>query len=238
MSKSKGNVVDPDDLVDQYGADTVRAYLMFAFDWEKGGPWDPDGIRGPQRWLQEVWDLVCAGAPVGPGDAEVERELERRTQETIRRVTDGLQRFRFNTCIASLMELKNDLRAALRSGSVGATSWEEIVRTQLLLMAPFTPHLAEELWQRIGGDYSIHSQAWPEWDAEKARADTVALVVMVNGRPRGEMQVEVDISREQAIATALESEGAQRILQGREPQKAIFIPARSGQEPKVNLVFR
>ncbi|MDD9957117.1 MAG: leucine--tRNA ligase [Anaerolineaceae bacterium] len=238
MSKSKGNVVDPDDLVDQYGADTVRAYLMFAFDWEKGGPWDPDGIRGPQRWLQEVWGLVCAGAPAGPGDADVERELERRTQETIRRVTDGLQRFRFNTCIASLMELKNDLRAALRSGGVGATAWEEILRTQLLLMAPFTPHLAEELWQRIGGDYSIHTQAWPEWDEEKARADTVALVVMVNGRPRGEMQVEVDISREQAIATALESEGAQRILRGREPQKAIFIPARSGQEPKVNLVVR
>ena len=238
MSKSKGNVVDPDDLVDQYGADTVRAYLMFAFDWEKGGPWDPDGIRGPQRWLHEVWDLVCAGAPAGPGDAEVERELERRTQETIRRVTDGLQRFRFNTCIASLMELKNDLRAALRSGHVGATAWEEIVRTQLLLMAPFTPHLAEELWQRISGDYSIHTQAWPAWDEEKARADTVALVVMVNGRPRGEMQVEVNISREQAIATALESVGAQRILRGREPQKAIFIPARSGQEPKVNLVIR
>ena len=238
MSKSKGNVVDPDDLVAQYGADTVRAYLMFAFDWEKGGPWDPDGIRGPQRWLNEVWDLVCAGAPQGPGDPRVERELQRRTQETIRRVTGALQRFRFNTGVASLMELKNGLRAALRTGGVGAEAWHEAVRAMLLLMAPFTPHVAEELWGRVGGAYSIHTQAWPEWDEEKARADTVALVVMVNGRPRGEMQVEVDISREDAIAAALASEGAQRYLQGREPNKAIFIAARRGQEPKVNLVLR
>ncbi len=238
MSKSKGNVANPDELVKQFGADTMRAYLMFAFDWEKGGPWDPNGIRGPQRWLGEVWDLVCAGAPDSPGDAQVERELERRTQKTIRRVSDGLRRFRFNTGIAALMELKNALRAALRDGSIGPELWQETLRIKLLLMAPFTPHIAEELWQRIGGEYSIHSQAWPQRDEEKARADTVALVVMVNGRPRGETQVAVEISREQAIATALENEVAQRILQGKEPQKAIFIPARKGQEPKVNLVVR
>ena len=94
------------------------------------------------------------------------------------------------------MELKNSLRAGLRAGSIGPEVWQETVRTKLLLMAPFTPHIAEEMWSRIGGDYSIHSQAWPEWDEEKARADTVALVVMVNGRPRGEAQVAVDITRE------------------------------------------
>ena len=232
MSKSKGNVVDPDDLVAQYGADTVRAYLMFAFDWEKGGPWDPDGIRGPQRWLNEVWELVRAGAPAGPGDPRVERELERRTQETIRRVTEGLQRFSFNTGIASLMELKNELRAGLRAGGIGPGVWRETLRTKLLLMAPFTPHVAEELWQRLGGEYSIHSQAWPAWDEDKARAETVALVVMVNGRPRGQAQVAVDISREQAIATALESAAAQRILQGRGTTKGHIHsrPHRAGTE--------
>lgn len=238
MSKSKGNVVDPDELVAQYGADTVRAYLMFAFDWEKGGPWDPDGIRGPQRWLNEVWEIVCAGAPAAPGDARAERELERRTQQTIRRVSESLRRFRFNTGIAALMELKNALRAALRAERIGAAVWQETIRTKLLLMAPFTPHIAEELWRRSGGEYSIHCQAWPTWDEEKARVDTVALVVMVNGRPRGEARVAVDITREQAIATALESEAARRILKDDAPQKAIFIPARGGQEPKVNLVLR
>ena len=238
MSKSKGNVADPDELVAQYGADTVRAYLMFAFDWEKGGPWDPNGIRGPQRWLNETWELVCAGAPAGPGDAPAERELERRTQQTIRRVGESLRRFRFNTGIAALMELKNALRAALRDGSIGAEVWHETLRTKLLLMAPFTPHIAEEMWSRIGGDCSIHSQAWPEWDEEKARAESVTLVIMINGRPRGEAQVAADITREQAIATAIESEAARRMLQGKVPHKAIFIPARTGQEPKVNLVVR
>ena len=214
MSKSKGNVVNPDELVAQYGADTVRAYLMFAFDWEKGGPWDPDGIRGPQRWLNEVWELVCAAPPDATGDPQAERELERQTQETIRRVGESLRRFRFNTGIAALMELKNVLRAARRAGHIGAALWQETLRTKLLLMAPFTPHIAEELWARIGGAYSIHTQTWPTWDEAKARADTVALVVMVNGRPRGEARVAVDISREQAIATALESEAAQRNLGG------------------------
>jgi leucyl-tRNA synthetase len=236
MSKSKGNVINPDELVTAYGADTLRAYLMFAFDWEKGGPWDPDGIKGPQRWLNDVWDMVMAGPQAEHGDPATEREIERKLHQTIARVSDGLERFSWNTAIAALMELKNLLRPAAREGRIGRAAWDEAARTMLLLMAPFTPHIAEELWAKIGGAYSIHQQSWPVYDADKAREDMVTLVVMINGKPRGKAQVSPDIGEADAISTALATEAARRFLNGGQPRKVIFIPARGGQEPKVNIV--
>ncbi|MBZ0292732.1 MAG: leucine--tRNA ligase [Anaerolineae bacterium] len=236
MSKSKGNVINPDELVAEYGSDTVRAYLMFAFDWEKGGPWDPDGIKGPQRWLNETWDLVIAGPQAENGDPDVERGVERKVHQTIARVTDGLERFSWNTAIAALMELKNVLRPAAREGKLGKQAWNEAVQTMLLLMAPFTPHVAEELWAEIGGEYSVHQQEWPQFDPEKAKEDMVTLVVLINGKPRGEVQVSPDIAKDEAIEKALASDAAKRFLNGGQPKKIIFIPARSGQEPKVNVV--
>ncbi len=236
MSKSKGNVVNPDELVAAYGTDTVRAYFMFAFDWEKGGPWDPDGIKGPQRWLNEVWDIVLAGPQAATGDEATERQIERKLHQTIARVSDGLEKFSFNTAIAALMEFKNELRPAARDGKIGTDSWNDAVQSMLKMMAPFVPHIAEELWSRIGGDYSIHQQSWPEFDAEKAKEDEVTLVVMVNGRPRAEIAVAVDIAKDTAIETALASDAAKRYLNGNEPKKVIFIPGRGGQDPKVNIV--
>ncbi|HLV36807.1 MAG TPA: class I tRNA ligase family protein, partial [Spirillospora sp.] len=237
MSKSKGNVVNPDELVQTYGTDTVRAYLMFAFDWQKGGPWDPDGIKGPQRWLNEVWEIVTAGPPTETGDPDTERHIERKLHQTIARVSESLEKFSFNTAIAALMALKNELRPAARDGKIGRDAWRETVQTMLVLMAPFTPHIAEELWvNHLGCSYSIHNQPWPQYDAEKAKEDTVALVVMVNGRPRGEAQVPADIGEAEAIEVALATEAAQRYLNGGKPKKVIFIPGRGGQEPKVNIV--
>ncbi len=237
MSKSKGNVVNPDELVEQYGADTVRAYLMFAFDWEKGGPWDPNGVTGVVRWLNEVWDMVLAGPPVdGPGDAAANRDVERRVHQTIDRVQNSMERFSFNTSIAALMALRNDLRAAIREGKVGAETWHEAMRTMLLLMAPITPHVAEELWARLGQPYSVHQQNWPVYDADKAAEDSVTLVVQINGKVRDKAQVPADVSQDDAIKIALETDAAQRALNGGQPKKVIFIPARKGQEPKVNIV--
>jgi leucyl-tRNA synthetase len=236
MSKSKGNVVNPDELVAAYGSDTVRAYLMFAFDWQKGGPWDPDGIKGPQRWINEVWDIVLAGPPAASGNPQVERQIERRLHQTIERVTDGLEKFSFNTAIAALMEFKNELRPAAREGQIGAESWSNAVRTMLVLMAPFTPHVAEELWSRIGGDYSIHNQSWPVYDADKAREDTITLVVQAGKKVIDRIEVPISIGEEEAKAAALAGAGAQRILNGGQPRKVIFIPGRGNQEPKVNIV--
>ncbi len=238
MSKSKGNVINPDELVDQYGADTVRAYLMFAFDWIKGGPWDPDGIKGPQRWISDVWNMVNAGAPAGAGDPSVNRDVERKVHQAIDMVGRSIENFSFNTAIAALMTLRNQMQDFIKTGQVGADAWTDAVHIMLRLMAPITPHVAEELWTRAGFDSagSVHVQPWPVYDAEKATEDAVTLVIMVNGKPRGEEHVAVDIEKDAAIKVALASEAAQKFTEGKEPKKVIFIPGRKGQEPKVNIV--
>jgi leucyl-tRNA synthetase len=231
MSKSKGNVVSPDELVAKYGADTVRAYLMFAFDWEKGGPWDSQGVVGVVRWLNDVWDMVAAGPPDATGDAEATRQLERRVHQTIQRVTDSFERFSFNTAVAALMSLRNDLRTALRSGALGADAWRDAIRTLLLLMAPITPHVAEELWSRLGLGYSIHQQAWPEADPQLLVGDVVKLAVQVNGKRRDEIEVPADADDETIRRAALASPKVQRHLESRDPRKVIVVPGRL-----VNLV--
>jgi leucyl-tRNA synthetase len=236
MSKSKGNVINPDDWVQKYGVDTVRAYMMFGFDWQKGGPWDSKGIQGVVRWLNDVWDLVTTYQPPSRGDTTTERDIERRVHQTIKRVQDSLERFTFNTAIAGLMSLRNDLRSASREQKIGADAWREAVRTMLLLMAPFTPHITEELWAQQGYPYSIHQQSWPEYDADKAAEETVTLVVQVNGKVRDRLEVPADISEDSAKQLALASDGVRRVLNGGQPKKVIFIAARGGQEPKINVV--
>jgi leucyl-tRNA synthetase len=231
MSKSKGNVVSPDELVEQYGADTVRAYLMFAFDWEKGGPWDSQGVMGVVRWLKDVWDLVLAGPPDGAADPKRVRDVLRAVHGAIARVQDSMARFRFNTAVAALMTLRNDLRGALREGGLDAGTWAAAVRTLLLLMAPITPHLAEELWARRGLPYSIHQQPWPELDESLLASDVVTLAVQIDGKRRDEIQVPADADEAAIRAAALASEKVRRHLGDREPRKVIVVPGRL-----VNLV--
>ena len=236
MSKSKGNVVNPDELVAEYGADTVRAYLMFGFDWAKGGPWNSEQIIGVVRWLNDVWNLTLGDPPSPSGDPRAERDLERSVQAAIRRVSEGLETFSFNTAVAGLMTLRNDLQSALRRGGVSADVWRDALRTNLLLMAPFTPHIAEELWERMGFEYSVHTQEWPAYDEEKAARDTVTLVVMRNGKPIDHVEAPADVDEAEAKRLALESAGARRVLNGGEPKRLVFVPGRNGQEPKVNIV--
>ncbi len=236
MSKSKGNVVNPDEWVARHGADTVRAYLMFGFDWQKGGPWDSKGIQGVVRWINDVWDIVTGIEPPAAGDLEAERTLERRVHQTIKKVTDALENFSFNTGVAGLMALRNELKAAARAGNVGADAWREAVRSMLLLMAPFTPHIAEELWARQGHPYSVHMQGWPAYDADKAAEDLVTLVVQVNGKVRDRLQVPAGITAEEAERLALDSDGVKKLLDGGQPRRVIFVEARGGQEPKINVV--
>ncbi|HLU09069.1 MAG TPA: leucine--tRNA ligase [Oceanobacillus sp.] len=236
MSKTKGNVVNPDELVAQYGADTVRAYLMFGFDWAKGGPWDSQNIQGVVRWLNDVWELVTAGPTAKTGDPAAERDVERRVHQAIKKVSSSLEAFSFNTAVAALMTLKNDLRAAFRAGNIGEEMWREAVKTLLLLMAPITPHIAEELWTWLGLPYSIHLQSWPQYDEAKAAEEVTTLVVLKNGKPIDHISVPVGIQEEEAKQLALESKGARRILNGNQPKKVIFIAGRGNVEPKVNIV--
>ncbi|MAU10462.1 MAG: leucine--tRNA ligase [Anaerolineaceae bacterium] len=233
MSKSKGNVVNPDELVDKYGADTVRAYLMFNFDWQKGGPWNENNIKGPAGWINDVWDIVVAGAPDGAGNADVERDVERKLHQAIAEIDNSLDKFSFNKAIADQMKFKNFFRDAIKAGDVGAEAWAATINVMLRLMAPFTPHVAEELWARMGWEYSVHQQPWPEYDEEKAAESEVPLVIMINGKPRGTITVAAGIAQADAEKLVLASDKVKSVLNGDTPNRVIFIP---GDEPKVNIV--
>jgi leucyl-tRNA synthetase len=235
MSKSKGNVVNPDELVNKYGADVVRAYLMFGFDWEKGGPWDEEQITGPVRWVNDVWDVVLKGVSGDNVNADAERMVERKAHQTIHKINQNLEKFKFNSAVANLMEFRNDLKTAIKAG-ISKAKFEEVISIMLRLMAPITPHIAEELWARMGWEYSVHTQLFPQYDAEKAKEDEVALVVMINGKPRENIMVSPDISEDDAKVKALASESARNALNGNQPKRVIFIARQGGKEPKVNIV--
>ena len=169
-------------------------------------------------------------------DAAAERDIERKLHQTIAVINRGLEEFSFNTAIAEQMKFKNALRSALRTGGIGAGMWHSVMNQTIRLLAPFAPHIAEELWARLGWEYSVHTQPWPEYDAEKAREDMVDLVVMINGKPRETIDVAVDISQERAQELALATGAAQRSLGGKQPRKTIFVPGRNGSDPMVNIV--
>ncbi len=228
MSKSRGNVVDPDEQVKTYGADTVRAYLMFGYRWSEGGPWNPDNIHGVVRWLNRVWALVLETAQAEPGPVEQKdvRGLQRKLHQTIRQVTHDLDSFEFNTVVAALMELTNAMSRAREKGMAGHPAFKDAVQSLLLMMAPLTPHIAEELWARLGKPYSIHQQPWPEYDPELAAEEEITLVVQVNGKVRDRIRVPADISEEEARARALASEAVQRHVGGAEPRKIVVVPGR------------
>jgi len=226
MSKSKGNVVTPDDYVSQMGADAVRVYLMFVGPWEQGGDWNDNGIVGMSRWLNRVWSLVTADYEEKNIDAEATKECLRIMHKTIKKATGDIERFRFNTMLAALMEYTNILHKVLEAGSIPPAQWEEAIKMLLILIAPSAPHMAEELWVELGYPYSIHRQAWPAWDKELAADEEVTLVVQVNGRLRDKLTVAIDISEDEAIKLACAQERIQGYLAGKSIAKTIYVPGK------------
>ena len=229
MSKSRGNVIAPDVLVERYGADTVRAYLMFFARWSMGAPWDSQGIEGSARWLRRVWTLFTDIAPTAPGDptSEVLRHLRRRVHQTLRRVTDDFENFEFNTIISALMELLNEMYKAREAGAVGTSQWEEAIEIYLKMLAPVAPHIAEELWtEQLGKPYSIHQQKWPEVDESAAKEDTIELPVQINGKVRDRITVAAGASEEEIKTAALASDAVKKYLEGKEPKKIIVANKR------------
>ncbi len=225
MSKSRGNVIAPDALVEAHGADTVRTFLMFFSRWEQGGPWDSKGIKGPRRFLEDVWSLVMEPAEKGNGDAKKAEALRRKTHQTIKRVTRDIESFSFNTAVAAMMELRNLMRE-LKGTLYGTAAWDEAVENLLLLLAPFAPHITEELWAQIGKSYSVHQQTWPSWDEAVAAEKSITLILQINGKVRDRVQVPADVGAEEAKTLALASEAIQRHLGGKEPRKMIYVPGR------------
>jgi len=227
MSKSKGNVVAPDELVKHYGADTVRAYLMFFARWDMGAPWDSQGIEGTARWIRRVWTIFTDPTPPEVDPAFDGRDLRRHVHQTLRKVTHDFENFEFNTVISSLMELMNEMYKAREAGAVGSDEWKEAQEIYLKMLAPVAPHIAEELWtNQLGKPYSIHQQMWPEVDEEATKEDSIELPVQINGKVRDRITVPADSSDEDIKATALASEIVQKYLDGKEPKKVIVANKR------------
>ncbi len=232
MSKSRGNVVAPDALVKSYGADTVRAYLMFFARWDQGGPWNSSGIEGTARWLRRFWTMVAetsgpeAGSQPGNADEKTIRELRRKVHQTLKSITRDYETLEFNTIISSLMELYNEMAKARQQGAAGTPAWNEAVDIYLRMLAPVATHMTEEMWQYLGKPYSIHTQAWPEVDEEAAAQDQITLVVQVNGKLRDRISLPADVSQEDARAAALASEAVRKALDGKPPKQVIVVPGK------------
>jgi leucyl-tRNA synthetase len=232
MSKSRGNVVAPDALVHRYGADTVRAYLMFFARWEMGAPWNSSGIEGTIRWLRRVWTVFTEPAPGGNPSPETLRTLRRKVHQTLRKVTHDFETFEFNTIVSALMELLNDMYKAREQNVGQSREWSEALRIYVHMLAPISPHIAEELWERLGKAHSIHNQPWPQVDEAAAAEDEITLVVQVNGKVRDRILVPVGIDNEAAQAAALASPAVQTALGGKQIRKVIVVPGKL-----VNLVI-
>ncbi len=225
MSKSRGNVISPDNLVQAYGADAVRAYLMFFARWELGAPWNSSGIDGTMRWLRRVWAMALEPGS-GKADADTIRGLRRKVHQTVQQLTRDFENLQFNTTVSGLMELLNEMVKAKQAGAYGTKAWDEAIDIYVRMLAPIAPHIAEELWAEMGKPYSVHTQSWPVADEEAAAEDEITLIVQINGKLRDRIVVPVDISKEDAKAMALASDKVAKYLEGKEPRKVIVVPGR------------
>jgi leucyl-tRNA synthetase len=236
MSKSKGNVVDPNALIEKYGADTARLFSLFAAPPEKDLDWNDAGVEGSFRFLNRIWRLVfdclpfiaSAGAVDVPTLGEGARGLRRQVHKTIRKVTADLEeRFHFNTAIAAVMELVNAIHAfAPRNQPENSAVVKEAVESVLLLLYPFVPHFTEELWESLGHRGGIEKEGWPSFDAEAAVDEELLIVVQVNGKLRGRITVQADASEETVKAEAMADERVLAFTEGKPPRKVIYVPGK------------
>ena len=242
MSKSKGNVVAPRDLIRKYGADTVRVYTLFIGPPEKDAEWDDRSVEGAYRFLSRVWRLTNAaiphmGAKGGPVDASALEgsalELHRKTHLTIQRVNSDLERFQMNTAIAALMELVNVLSLSMQDAAfapnksnMSGAILREALDALLVLLAPMAPFITEELWERTGHSGSIFHASIPKHDPDAVRSDTVTVVVQVGGKVRARLEVPVSATETQVKELALADENVVRHLEGKSPRRAIYVPGK------------
>ena len=238
MSKSKGNIVNPDEYIDKYGVDALRMYLMFIGPYDQGGDFQDTGMKGMRRFLNRVWKLVYKG-PSFVNNKPTRTDLEglRRLQhQTVKRVTQAMKEFRFNVGIAALMEYVNELERLFTSEVKEVHTSEvfsEAVKTLILLLAPMAPYISEELWQKLGGKFSVHQQAWPEYDKEFAKGETVTVVIQVNAKLRDRLVLDREQAgdKEKVLAMAKLSEKVKVYLAGKKVVKEVFVPGKL-----VNLV--
>jgi leucyl-tRNA synthetase len=241
ISKSRGNVINPDSFIDKYGSDTFRMYLMFMGSYSLGGDWNDSGISGISRFLGRVYRLVM----------QYREELRRRTNityadikakdisldfrlsSTIKRVGHDTDALEFNTAIAVCMELVNDLYKIIDENKPKTDLFYFTIKQLILVMAPYAPHLAEELWSQIGGPVSVFDQAWPGYSEDALRLENITMVVQVNGKFRGNFEVSADIDETRFFDIASRDERVAKQLDGKEVIKRIFVPGKL-----LNIVVR
>lgn len=233
MGKRYGNVVTPDELIDQgYGADALRLYELFIGPYDQGVDWNPRGIAGTYRFLDRVWTLVFefleTKKPAEGHNAELEVQIQRVVHKTSKRVTLDLEELGFNTAIAALMECVNELYKikSKHNFALAPDVWRDGLIALVQLLAPFAPHITEELWEELGQAGSVHVSKWPVWDESLITEEVLTLAVQVNGRLRGEIMVSADVSEEQAIEAAKKDDKVAKAIAGNKIKKAIYVPSR------------
>jgi len=215
MSKTQGNIVNPDEYIEHWGADAFRTYLMFLGPYEQGGDFRDQSISGPRRFL----DRLFASVQSMSGDGVPDHSVMRKLHQTIRKVSEDIPRLSYNTAVAAMMEYMNVLRKGER------TPHRDEVLPLIPLVSPFAPHIAEELWEQTGGTGSVFDSAWPAFDPALAVDDSIELVVQVNGRVRGKITVARDIGEKAALVAALAEPTVAKFADGT-PKKVIFVPGR------------
>ena len=222
MSKSKGNVINPDEIIEQYGADSLRLFYMFLGPLEKAKPWSATGIQGSHRFLKRVWNLIVDNngqLSTKILSKESDEKLNRLLHQTIRKVTEDVETLRFNTAISQIMILFNDLKD--RDSLPRAA-----IETLVLLLSPFTPHLSEELWEKLGHRKGISFVKWPDYSEELAKEDLIKIAIQVNGKKRAEIEVNPGIDEASALKLAKDNDNVSRYLEDKAIKKTVLVKNR------------
>jgi len=242
MSKSKGNIVSPEEIIQNYGADTARLFILFAAPPERDLEWSDQGVEGCFRFLNRVWRLVDELAPKCKNADKVnlnnlskqDKEMRRITHYTVKKVTEDIsQRFNFNTAISSIMELVNAMYQYKDLENPNYDVLAEAIEKMLLVLAPFVPHITEELWEKMGKQGSIHEQRWPDYDENALQVEEIEIVVQINGKLKGKLVIPVNATKEEMLNMAKNEPKIKALIEGKEIVKEIVIPGKL-----VNIVIK